>query len=60
MFDASLFNDIMSISEKGKGLKEVVRKHADKISYVEAGTARILVDIDTQEDLVKRIREIEG
>ena len=60
LFDSSLFNDIMSISERGRGLKEVVKKHADKISYIEAGTARILVDIDTQEDLVKRVREIEG
>ncbi len=60
LFDSSLFNDIMGISERGRGLKELVKKHADKISYIEAGTARILVDIDTQEDLVKRVKEIEG
>ncbi len=58
LFDRSLFNEIMGITEEGRGLKSVVQAHRDDMRRIELGTARILVDIDTERDLRERIREI--
>ncbi len=60
LFDRSLFKEIMGITEEGRGLKSVVQAHRNGIRRIELGTARILVDIDTERDLEERIREIQG
>ncbi len=59
LFDRSLFEEIMGITEEGRGLKSVVQAHRNEIRRIELGTARILVDIDTERDLEERIREIQ-
>lgn len=59
LFDRSIFEEIMGITEEGRGLKSVVQAHRGKIKMVELGTARILVDIDTEMDLKERVREIQ-
>jgi molybdenum cofactor cytidylyltransferase len=60
LFDKSLFGELLQITEEGRGLKSVVKKHEKRVHWIEVGTARILVDIDTQEDLSKRVKELEG
>ncbi len=54
LFDKSLFKEIMTISEKNFGLKEVVKSHKKFVAKVECGTNEVLLDIDSSEDLMKR------
>ncbi len=51
LFDKSLFKDILRIDEETKGLKAVVKRHPDLILKVETGSDKVLIDIDTEEDL---------
>ncbi|MBS7641420.1 MAG: nucleotidyltransferase family protein [Candidatus Bathyarchaeia archaeon] len=53
LFDRSLFNEILAISEETMGLKAIVRRYRDKIKRVEVNSIEVLVDIDTPEDLEK-------
>ncbi len=57
LFDNSLFNEISRISEGGHGLKEVITRHKDQIAKVEVDSEGVLLDIDTEEELlnVKRV-----
>ncbi|MEM1674855.1 MAG: nucleotidyltransferase family protein [Candidatus Bathyarchaeia archaeon] len=51
LFDRSLFNEILAISEETMGLKAIIRRYKDKIKKVEVNSIEVLVDIDTPEDL---------
>ncbi len=53
LFDRSLIPEILRTSEKGEGLKEVVNRHRKEILKVEAGSNRVLVDVDTKADYEK-------
>ncbi|MEM1524539.1 MAG: nucleotidyltransferase family protein [Nitrososphaerales archaeon] len=53
LFSKRIFNDISNINEKGMGLKEVLIKYSNKIRKVESESPRVLIDIDTKEDLLK-------
>ena len=50
LFDASLFADLLRISEGSRGMKEVVERHADRTAKVEVGTPKALLDIDYRTD----------
>ena len=52
LFDSSLFNEIMEISEETMGLKAIVNKYKDKAVIVETNSEEVLLDIDTLEDLI--------
>lgn len=54
LFDSSLFNEIMKITEETMGLKAVVNRHRDLIRKVEVDSEEVLIDIDSEGDL-KRI-----
>ena len=51
LFDRALFNEILNITEKRFGLKEVVDRHRAEIRRVEVGSAEILLDVDVPEDI---------
>lgn len=59
LFDSRLRDELLSISEAGRGLKEVVNRHLQDVYRVEAGTPRILLDIDYKEDLERAKKELE-
>lgn len=60
LIDKSLFQEIMEISEEKMGLKEVVKKHQEKVLYVETGDPGVILDIDNQEDLEIALRILRG
>lgn len=53
LFDRSLFDEILRISEESEGLKTVMRKHRDLIELAETGDVAVLIDIDTRDDFDK-------
>ncbi len=56
LFDRSLFDEIMEISEETMGLKAVVNRHRDSVKKVETGSNEVLIDVDSEEDL-KRLQK---
>ena len=62
LFDSSLFAELLDISEEGQGLKEVIKRHTDQIAKVEVESEGVLLDIDTEKELltVKRLLEEHG
>lgn len=46
-----LFPEMRSITETGKGLKEITRGHLSDTFFVEVDTPAVLWDIDTREDI---------
>jgi len=60
LFSSSLRDELLGITEEGRGLKEVTARHRDEIDRLELHTARILVDIDYQKDVTLRRAEIQG
>ena len=58
LFDSSLFNEIMKISEETMGLKYVVNKYRNEMNIVETNFEEVLLDIDTLEDLMKYLRRL--
>jgi molybdenum cofactor cytidylyltransferase len=55
LLDRSLFGEIMKINEKTRGLKAVVNAHRDLTTSVEASSDEVLIDVDTKEDLHKKV-----
>ena len=53
LFKSTLFAEIVQISEKKRGLKEITAKHSQKIVYLPMHDSGILKDIDTLQDLEK-------
>lgn len=51
LFDRSLFNEIVNIKEETKGLKAVVNRHLDLTKKVESNSDKVLIDIDTEQNL---------
>ncbi len=51
LFDRALFNEILSITEKRFGLKEVVDRHRAEIRRVQVGSVEILLDVDVLDDI---------
>ena len=51
IFDRSLFNEILGITEQEMGLKSVVNNHRNEILYVNVDEREVLIDIDTLEDV---------
>jgi molybdenum cofactor cytidylyltransferase len=51
LFDKNLFHEIEQINEQTYGLKSVVKQHESEVRFVEVGTANVLRDIDTPDDL---------
>lgn len=51
LLSRKLFKEIEQIDEETFGLKAVVKRHEDEIRLVEAGSDRVLRDVDTPEDL---------
>jgi CTP:molybdopterin cytidylyltransferase MocA len=53
MIKSTLFREIMTISEEKRGLKEIMTKYQENISYIGTDSEGILSDIDTRGDLKK-------
>ncbi|MHA1975725.1 MAG: nucleotidyltransferase family protein [Candidatus Hodarchaeales archaeon] len=51
LFKSTLFNEILQITEKKRGLKEITAKHGKKIVYLPTQDPGILKDIDSVKDL---------
>jgi len=51
LFDKHLFPEIERIDEATFGLKAVVSRHQGEVRLVEAGSANVLRDFDTEQDL---------
>ncbi len=51
LLDGKLFKEIENISEHTFGLKAVLRNHERDVQLIEAGSANVLRDVDTREDL---------
>ncbi len=51
LLDGKLFKEIENISEHTSGLKALVTNHEREVRLVEAGSANVLRDVDTREDL---------
>lgn len=53
LLDRQLFPEISQIDEDTLGLKAVINRHRAEIKYVEVGTEKALIDIDTQDEFDK-------
>lgn len=53
LLDRQLFPEIAQIDEKTLGLKALIKRHKAQIKYLEVGTEKALIDIDTLEDVEK-------
>jgi len=53
LLDRQLFPEISQIDEGTLGLKAVINRHKAQIKYLEVGTEKALIDIDTQEEFEK-------
>ena len=53
MIKSTLFPEIMTISEEKRGLKEIMTKYQESITYLGTDAEGILSDIDTKGDLRK-------
>lgn len=51
LLDRKLFKEIEKIGEDTFGLKAVVRNHEREIRLIETGSANVLRDVDTRDDL---------
>jgi len=51
LFDRKLFPEIEQINETTFGIKAVVRQHQTEVCMVETGSANVLKDVDTNQDL---------
>jgi len=49
---AHLRNELLAVQEESLGLRAVVQRHAAAVTYVEIGSPLVLVNLNTQEDLV--------
>lgn len=57
LLDRTLFLEVSKIDEETFGLKAVINRHKKDISYIEVGTDKVLIDIDTQEEFNKHFRK---
>ena len=57
LIDRSLFPEVSKIGEDTFGLKAVIDHHRDEVRYVDTGTEKVLVDIDTDEDFRRYFEE---
>ena len=51
LFDRKLFPEIERINEATFGIKAVVRQHQTEVCMIETGSANVLKDVDTNQDL---------
>ena len=58
LLDSNTFDDLLQISEEKRGLKEVIEKHRNAITYVETSTPRALLDIDYESDFQRAANEL--
>jgi molybdenum cofactor cytidylyltransferase len=56
LFKPEMREELMGITEEGRGLKSIVGKYRDKILCVETGDPGTLRDIDTPEDLESALK----
>lgn len=60
LFDKSLFNEIMKISEETAGLKAIVNQYRDLIRRAEVNSDEVLIDIDYEEDIPKILHRFQS
>ncbi|MEM0216157.1 MAG: nucleotidyltransferase family protein [Candidatus Bathyarchaeia archaeon] len=60
LFDKSLFNEIMKISEEKEGLKAIVNQYRDLIKRAEVNSDEVLIDIDYEEDILKILHRFQS
>lgn len=57
LLDRTLFREISEITEDTLGLKAVINRHRAEVKYVDVGTDKVLIDIDTREEFDKYFRK---
>lgn len=60
IFDASLKNELLAITEESQGIREVVGRHHEDIHTVALDSPITRVDLNTMDDYVKALREFGG
>ena len=50
VFDGSLRDEMLAITEEGLGLKQVVRKDGGRVGYVEVSSSLVYLDMNTPEE----------
>ena len=63
VFDGSLRDEMLGITEEGLGLKQVVRRDGGRVGNVEVSSSLIYLDMNTPEEYLEglgRAREFEG
>ncbi len=56
LLDRTLFPEISEISEDTFGLKSLIDRHRAEVKYVDVGTDKVLIDIDTEEEFNRYFR----
>lgn len=51
LFDVKLKNELLSIKEETRGLKEIVQRHENEVCKIEVGTPAAIHDVDVKDDL---------
>lgn len=49
VLDASLLGEAENISEEGRGMRQVLRAHAERVNWVEWDTPLVRLDLNTPE-----------
>ncbi len=60
VFDAGLRQELLNITETNQGIREVVRRHADRMNHVEFDTRVVRLDINTPDSYEAALREYHG
>jgi len=55
LFDKTMFDEVLGISEEEMGLKSVVRRHKNEILYIPVDEEEVLIDIDTIDDIKRYV-----
>ena len=57
VFDAGLRRELLGISETSQGIREVVRRHADRMNLVEFDSRVVRLDINTPDSYEAAVRD---
>ncbi len=60
VFDAGLRQELLDITEANQGIREVVRRHADRMNQVEFDSRVVRLDINTPDSYETAVREYPG
>ena len=60
VFDAGLRQELLDITESNQGIREVVRRHADRMNQVEFDSRVVRLDINTPDSYEAALREYPG